>query len=73
MDAELLAFFREEQMTLRDMTPEELETFEEEIVQGSERVERNPSRPASEEPHGEVTPEDDDGLPDGPAKYRVPS
>jgi hypothetical protein len=25
------------------------------------------------DPFGEITPQDDDGLPDRPAKYRVPS
>ena len=60
-------------MTLRDMTPDELEMFEEETVQGSERQEDERPPNADEPLHGEVTPEDDDGLPDGPAKYRVPS
>jgi hypothetical protein len=73
VDESLLYVGSEAVMTLRDMTPDELEMFEEEIVQGAERRERDPSAPASEEPMGEVTPDDDDGLPDGPAKYRVPS
>jgi hypothetical protein len=60
-------------MTLRDMNPDELERFEEEIVQGAERPDRDPAKPASEEPMGEIAPDDDDGLPDGPAKFRVPS
>lgn len=61
-------------MTLRDMTPRELELFEEEVVRGAEDRDRD-REPAPADPllEGEVTPEDDDGLPDGPAKHRVPS
>ena len=56
-------------MTLRDMTPDELELFEEEIVQDREPSPRREDLP-------EVALEKDadrDGLPDGSAERRVPS
>ena len=72
MEPYLLVIPGEERM--RDMTLDELDLFEEEIVQGSERREEDRRPPSADEPlRGEVTPDDDDGLPDGPAKYRVPS
>ena len=48
------------------------ERSDREQVQGSDWPQRDEVLD-SEEPLGEVTPDDDDGLPDGPAKYRVPS
>jgi hypothetical protein len=57
--------------TERDMTPDELERFEEEIVQTSE--ERRDRGPAGEPEMGREPDENHDGLPDTPAKYRVPS
>ena len=56
-------------MTLRDMTPDELELFEEEMVQDREPSPRR-------EDVTEVALEKDadrDGLPDGSAARRVPS
>ena len=58
-------------MTNRDMTPEELEHFEEEIVQNPD--ERRDGGPASEPEMGREPDVNRDGLPDDPAKYRVPS
>jgi hypothetical protein len=58
-------------MTPRDMTPDEREVFEEEVIQHSDEL---PDHGPSSEP--EVPREvdrDRDGLPDDPAKYRVPS
>lgn len=57
----------------RDMTPEELEDFEEDIVQGSERTKRDQTPPNEDDPMLDVTPDDEDGLPDDVAKFRVPS
>ena len=55
-----------------DMTPDELERFEEEIVQNPD--ERRDGGPASEpDEMGREPDADHDGLPDTPAKYRVPS
>jgi hypothetical protein len=59
-------------MAPRDMTPDELENFEEEIVQDSDEV--APDRGPAREP--EVAKEidrDRDGLPDTTTAYRVPS
>jgi len=56
-------------MTLRDMTPDELELFEEEIVQ-----DREPSQPREDAPEVALEKDADrDGLPDGPVERRVPS
>lgn len=62
-------------MRERDMTPDEMESFEEDIVQGADEAERDGrrERPDSEDPLKDVDPGDEDGLPDGPAKFRVPS
>ena len=73
-------------MTLRDMTPDELELFEEEIVQGRDEpvarrepdkpgmARRGPAKPEVEREDGEREEDrDGDGLPDGPFKQRVPS
>ena len=61
----------------RDMRPDELETFEEEIVQG-EGASSGGLRPEADRQQSEIAREtvndkDEDGLPDDPAKYRVPS
>jgi hypothetical protein len=58
-------------MTLRDMTPDELELFEEEIVQS--RDELTPRRIPDTPEIGREEDLDRDGLPDGPAEDRVPS
>jgi len=56
-------------MTLRDMTPDELELFEEEIVQ-----DREPSPRREDVPEVALEKDEDgDGLPDGSAARRVPS
>ena len=56
-------------MTLRDMTPDELELFEEEIVQ-----DREPSPRREDLPEVALEKDEDrDGLPDGSAGRRVPS
>jgi hypothetical protein len=55
------------------MTPDELEHFEEDIVQGSERTTREGTPPKEDDPMLDVTPDDEDGLPDDVAKFRVPS
>ena len=56
-------------MTLRDMTPDELELFEEEIVQ-----DREPSPRREDVPEVALEKDEDrDGLPDGSAAGRVPS
>ena len=56
-------------MTLRDMTPDELELFEEEIVQ-----DREPSQRREDAPEAVLEKDaDSDGLPDGPVERRVPS
>ena len=56
-------------MTLRDMTPDELELFEEEIVQ-----DREPSPRREDAPEVALEKDEDrDGLPDGSAARRVPS
>ena len=56
-------------MTLRDMTPDELELFEEEIVQ-----DREPSPRREDAPEVAVEKDADrDGLPDGSVERRVPS
>lgn len=69
-------------MTLRDMTPDELELFEEEIVQGRDKPvpRRKPDKPevARREPDKpevdrEEEDRDGDGLPDAPTEQRVPS
>ena len=57
---------------LRDMTPDELERFEEDVVQDSEEVVPDYG-PASEPEVAKEIDRDDDGLPDNPAAYRVPS
>lgn len=55
----------------RDMTPDELERFEDEVVRHpDERRDNGPDR-ASE--LGREPDRNHDGLPDDPAKYRVPS
>lgn len=56
-----------------DMTPDELEHFEEDIVQGSETTKRDRTPPKEDDPMLDVTPGDEDGLPDDVAKFRVPS
>jgi hypothetical protein len=58
-------------MTLRDMTPDELELFEEEIVQTCD--EPTPQRRPDTPEVGREEDRDRDGLPDGPAENRVPS
>lgn len=60
-------------MTLRDMTPDELDLFEQEVVKGKDEPERRRDERAEDDPLQDVEPGDDDGLPDGPAKFRVPS
>ena len=60
-------------MDSRDRTPKELTPFEDENVQGAERPERDDQRPDDDEPLLDIAPGDEDGLPDGPAKFRVPS
>jgi hypothetical protein len=60
-------------MTLRDMTPEELELFEEAIFDDTDepRLTLDTGKPEiAREQDGD---RDGDGLPDGPAKDRVPS
>jgi hypothetical protein len=59
-------------MTPRDMTPDELEDFEEDIVQHSDEVLPDHG-PASEPAVAKEIDRDRDGLPDNPAAYRVPS
>lgn len=54
-----------------NMTPDELEKFEEEIVQHSDELPPD-SGPGSEEMGREID-RNHDGLPDNPAKWRVPS
>ena len=59
-------------MTPRDMTPDELEQFEEDVVQESEEV--VPSHgPASEPEVAKEIDRDRDGLPDNRIAYRMPS
>jgi hypothetical protein len=58
-------------MTLRDMTPDELELFEEELVQGRDDEPAPPREDTSEVAREEDR--DRDGLPDGPVERRVPS
>ena len=55
-----------------DMTPDELESFEEDTVHDSDERRRD-SGPASEPEIGREIDRNKDGLPDNPAKYRVPS
>ena len=55
----------------RNMTPDELEWFEEDVVQGSDEVPDH--GPASEPEVAREIDENRDGLPDDPAAYRVPS
>ena len=61
----------------RDMQPDELERFEEDVVQGSsaDRPVRIDVNPGTQSEIGRETgnDKDEDGLPDEPAKYRVPS
>ena len=61
----------------RDMRPDELEAFEEDIVQGGSSAEPLPTNDdverQSEIGRETVNDKDEDGLPDDPAKYRVPS
>jgi len=59
-------------MTSRNMTPDELEHFEEDIVQRSDEVVPDHG-PASEPEVAKEIDRNDDGLPDNPAAYRVPS
>ena len=64
-------------MTLRDMTPDELELFEESILEDTDepRLTLDTGKPevAREEREEEEVDRDKDGLPDGPAERRVPS
>ena len=60
-------------MTQRDMTPDELERFEEDRVEGTDRPREESEGRADEDPLRDVEPGDEDGLPDGPARFRVPS
>jgi hypothetical protein len=55
----------------RDMTPDELELFEEEVIRHPD--ERRDSGPDRESELGREPDRNHDGLPDNPAKYRVPS
>ena len=61
----------------RDMRPDELEHFEEDIEQGSspDRPVRTDVNPGTQSEMGRetVNDKDEDGLPDDPAQYRVPS
>jgi hypothetical protein len=59
-------------MNPRDMTPDELEQFEEDVVQDAEDVVPDHG-PASEPEVAKEIDRDSDGLPDTPAAYRVPS
>jgi hypothetical protein len=59
-------------MAPRDMTPDELENFEEEIVQDSDEVVPEHG-PASEPEVAKEIDRDRDGLPDETAAFRVPS
>jgi hypothetical protein len=54
-----------------DMTPDELRRFEEEIVKRPD--ERRDGGPVSESEIGREPDRNGDGLPDNPAKHRVPS
>ena len=57
-------------MTLRDMTPDELEVFGEDVENRDEPA----PQPISDTPEvGWAEDRDRDGLPDGPAEDRVPS
>ena len=59
-------------MSPRDMSPDELEWFEEDVVQDSDEV--APSYgPASEPEVAKEIDRDKDGLPDNPIAYRTPS
>ena len=59
-------------MNPRDMTPDELERFEEDVVQDTDEV--VPSHgPASEPEVAKEIDRDRDGLPDNPIAYRTPS
>jgi hypothetical protein len=53
------------------ITPDELERFEEEIVDHPD--ERRDDGPEGEPAIGREPDRNGDGLPDDPAKYRVPS
>jgi hypothetical protein len=59
-------------MTPRDMSPDELEVFEAELVDESDEFVPEP-RPASKPEVAQEIDRDHDGLPDDPAAYRVPS
>jgi hypothetical protein len=55
-----------------DMTADELERFEEDVVHESEDA--VPARGPASDPEVAKEPDrDEDGLPDNPAAYRVPS
>jgi hypothetical protein len=54
------------------MTPDERERFERERVRGSDELKRE-WMPARERAFAHEQDRDGDGLPDGPAKRRVPS
>ena len=56
----------------RDMTPDELERFEEDVVQDPDELVPD-HHPASEPAVAKEVDRDEDGLPDDPAAYRVPS
>ena len=58
-------------MNRRDMTPDELERVEDDLVRDSDDV--DPARPESEPEIAREIDRDEDGLPDKPAAYRVPS
>ena len=66
-------------MTLRDMTPEELELFEEAIFDDSDEMRLTLDTGRPERAREQDGDRDGDGLPDhprsedGPAKDRVPS
>ena len=59
-------------MAPRDMTPDELENFEEDIVQDSDESAPDYA-PASEPEVAREIDRDRDGLPDRTTAYRVPS
>jgi hypothetical protein len=60
-------------MTDRDMTPDELEQFEEERVKGRDRLREDRRSGDEDDPLLDVEPGDEDGLPDDRAPFRVPS
>jgi hypothetical protein len=71
MDRQLLVRVREENMSPRNTTPDEFDIFEDDAERHGEPD--VPERPQSEPAVGKEIDRDHDGLPDEPAKYRVPS